>query len=193
MTTVPEQFRYEVSEALVMRPYKTSYGKVVETMVPITMGYPGDFHNVPPAWVYQHDASGLEMVFQFHRNFTDHDLICKVVHPGQYPASGEGASIQFNSDYCIRSVPPYCELVHHGRITVKRAIPRVRLINLMSRACPDAMLKVGISANFNNAWPISIGVTGDISSLLDRLFLYAYCVEQAKRTIRQETPLPLIT
>ena len=190
--TPAERFRDELKQALAVRPYNTPQGEVVTTMVDVLMGYPGGTHNVPPAWVYRHDDSGLEMVFQFYENFTVYDLVCKVINPGQYPTSGEGASVQFNSESCIKSVPPYVALVHRGRVTVGSAIARHQLINLMSTACSQAMRSVGLSAS-PRSWPISLGNTGDVGTLLDRIFLYAYCVEQAKRTIRHERLLPPAT
>ena len=192
MITPAEQFRDEINHALAIRPYRTPQGEVVTTMVDVLMGYPGGSHDVPPAWIYQHDDSGLEMVFQFYENFTDFDLACKVINLGQYPKCGEGASVQFNSDYCVRSVPPYVVLVHRGCVTVRSAIARNKLINMMSLACPQAMRNVGLSVSFSS-WPISIGTTEDVRKLLDRLFLYAYCVEQVKRTVRHESLLPLVT
>jgi len=39
-------------------------------------------------------------------------------------------------------------------------------------------------------WPFRIGSTQDIAELLDTLFVYAYCIEQAKRHLREVTLLP---
>jgi hypothetical protein len=159
--------------------------------VDVFMGSRYGSHSVPPAWLYKHSKGQVEMVFQFYQNFSEYDLICKVSATGNYPTSGEGASVQFNSSHCISGSLSQAELSHHGRVTVGTPVSRNELANLMSIACPGAMQALGISWG-SGSWPVSLGHTGDIPALLDRVFLYAYCVEQAKRTIRSEQILPIV-
>lgn len=189
--TPAERFHNDIGLALSARPYVTTSGVVVVDTVDVFMGSRHGSHSVPPAWLYKHNKGHLEMVFQFYRNFSDYDLICKVTTPGNYPTSGEGASVQLNSNHCITASFAHAELSHHGRVTVKTAISRDDLVNTMSTICPRPMQILGISWG-RNTWPLILGNTGNIPGLLDRLFLYAYCIEQVKHSIRGEQPLPLV-
>ncbi|MCE9575756.1 MAG: hypothetical protein K8W52_21580 [Deltaproteobacteria bacterium] len=153
------------------------------------MGYPGGGHAVDPAWVFAHSGTGLEMVFQFFSNFTEHDLICKVVEAGEYPVSGEGASVQFNAGRCVEPRGDEFALVHHGEVTVGQRVSRQNLVASLSAVCPDAMALAGIIDADPGSWPVTIGATTDVAELIDRLFVFAYCIEQAKRHLREEPAL----
>lgn len=40
------------------------------------------------------------------------------------------------------------------------------------------------------SWPVRIGTSADVPGLLNHQSVFAYCVEQAKRRLRNESPLP---
>jgi len=152
------------------------------------MGHPCGEHEIPPLWVYSRAGNSLEMVFGFYHNFTPDDLICKVIPAGEYPLKGEGASLQFNGDLCTEHVSDAIVLQHSGRITVRSAIKRDDLLASVERDNKNIMQNAG----FTGVWPVRIGSTAAIPALLDRLFLYTYCIEQAKRSFRGKPMLSTI-
>jgi hypothetical protein len=106
---------------------------------------------------------------------------------GQYPTSGQGASIQFNSNFCMVPDSTKVALRHHGRVTITSALSRKRLIDAMEATCSSVMKIVGIPSKPRD-WPFFIGTTDKTHQLIDNIFIYAYCIEQAKRFIRKEVP-----
>lgn len=186
-----ETFRAQFEAALARRPFDTPRGHVPADLIDVFFGAPSRSHSVPPAWLYQRSGSDVEMVFQFYSNFTDHDLICKVVEAGGYPTAGEGASLQFNGRTSFRADGDSIAMRHRGLVTVGAQLSRRHLVELMSASCPAAMgaLEIGAEAA---AWPIELGTLRNIPSLIDRLFLYAYCIEQAKRSHRGDALLPAV-
>lgn len=187
---MPDIFQTSVEAALAKLPYPTPAGRVSPTLTPIHLGFPGGSHEVASAWIYQRAATNLEMVFRFYTNFTPHDLICKVVAAGKYPQSGEGASVQFNAARCVQARGSARQLVHSGETTVKTRLARPRLVETLERVCPREMDLAGIKNGSSKSWPVTIGSTNDIPALLDRVFVFAFCIEQAKRHLRSEPALP---
>lgn len=72
-------------------------------------------------------------------------------------------------------------LRHYGQITAEHAIKRDALQNAIQKV---ASLEWQSLSPGPIGWPIDIGSVADISQLLDRLFLYANCVEKAKTLIK---------
>lgn len=135
-------------------------------------------------WRYLPHQGDLEMYFGFYDNFTPDDIICKVFSSWKELYRGMGASVQFNAGRCM-TVSCLC---HHGDVTVGKRISRSHLVSLIQTICPREMGMAGILGS----WPVTIGDTTNIPRLIDQLFVYAYCIEQAKRYIRGEAPmLPL--
>lgn len=147
-------------------------------------------HGPLDCFVYERLGTSLEMLFAFYPNFTDNDLICKVVARGEAPDT-KGASIQFNGG---RSVVPHpsddLELRHAGSVTVGSAIKRAKLAELINRHASSVLSRFG-DFDAATSWPFRIGTVGDFDALLDRLFDYAFAIEQAKRIVRGEALLVL--
>jgi hypothetical protein len=188
-----EQFRAGFESGLRNLPLETPLGRVLAQRVAINMGYPGGSHEEVAARHYVSSDKRLAMLFGFYSNFTPHDLICKVVPAGTYPEIGDGASVQFNSDRCVREVNGAWTLVHHGDVTVGTRIARATLVDHMLRRAGHVMAMLGVPNEEAIVWPLTLGSLADLSSLIDRVFCYAYCVEQAKRELRSEVPLPELT
>lgn len=155
--------------------------------VDVRFGCPEGTHGDITAAVHRDPGSGLELVVGFIELFTPDDVICKVVPPGDYPRKSEGASIQLNAERCLVAEDRTVKLVHHGRVAAGGTISRARLCEVMSELCPDEMVRAGIADE--DSWPITLGSTADIPALLERLFVYAYCIEQVKRFKRDQPPL----
>ena len=181
-------FRKKIESTLNKRPIKTANGNISKNLIDASMGCPMGGHEIEPLWLYQPKNADVEMLFGFYPNFTPNDLICKIVPPGEYPKAQEGASVQFNADRCIQYRGGDYVLEHHGRITIRYAIARDKLMSAIETICPAAMKK----ARIGGVWPVEIGTASDVSKFADQLFMYAYCVEQGKRQLRGETPLPII-
>lgn len=187
-----ESFRAAIEVALDARPLGTPEGVVRGARRIASFGSPGGMHDSVDAWVYERRGSPLVMWFGFYSNFTPNDLICKVMRAGDTPEPGVGASIQFNGDECVAfGRSSGYALTHHGRVTVGTAVSRQRLAEAMRSADESAAADLGIAGD-TTWWPIRIGETDQIGPLLDRLFRYAYLVEQAKRELREEAPLPVL-
>lgn len=181
-----ERFRSAIEQQLA-RSLTTPLGSIARDRVPVRMGSPGGTHGDLSLWVYARSGTLLEMVVGFFELFTPDDVICKVVPAGEYPRSDEGASLQLNADRCLFDKDDDIALVHHGRVSASGSISRARLIEVMTELCPDEMRTAGIISEAS--WPLELGRLGDLPALFDRLFLYAYCIEQAKRWKRQQPPL----
>jgi hypothetical protein len=178
-------FERQMREYLVELPRRTPGGRVVPQTVAVNLGYPGGSHGETQYWRYTRKSAEFSMLFAFYRNFTPHDLICKVVRNGELPSFGDGASIQLNSDRTITQLSGgHLQLHHHGSVTVVYALKRERLWKLIQTTAPDEAEELGLTGPHD--WPFVLGDTRAPGALLDRLFLYAYCIEQAKRKERQE-------
>jgi len=129
------------------------------------------------------------MLFSFYSNFTEADLICKVVARGESVAPGAGATIQFNGDDCIVVDGARLSLQHSGRVTVKAALGRAKLVEAIRDSAPEADDALG-GLDAAHGWPLRLGSLQDLAALLQRLEVYAFAVEQAKRSIRREPLLP---
>lgn len=123
MATVGAKLRACVQQWLSLPPRQTPHGVIGRQLRSAEFGSKGGGHGELHCWVYQRRDTDLEMLFAFYDNFTPDDLICKVVDAGAGVRPGEGASIQFNADRCVRSVGYRAwELTHHGRVTAGEAI-----------------------------------------------------------------------
>jgi hypothetical protein len=181
-----ERFRSTI-ERWISRGPRTPLGSIAPDKIAVRMGSPGGTHGDLSLWVYARTGTMLEMVVGFFELFTPDDVICKVVPAGEYPRSDEGASLQLNADRCLFLIEDQIALVHHGRVSASGSISRARLVEVMTELCPDEMRAVGIASEVS--WPLELGRLGDLPALFDRLFLYAYCIEQAKRFKRNQSPL----
>jgi hypothetical protein len=128
------------------------------------------------------------MYFAFYRNFTPHDLICKVAEAEEEIRAGSGATLQFNASKTLRGPTP--TLYHHGNTTVGTRMSRRRLIRDMRRLAPVSAASFDLSEW--TTWPVLLGSSDDIDGLLDALFVYAYGIEQVKRNVRGDPRLPPI-
>ena len=181
-----QQFRAAIERRLA-RGLRTPLGTIARDRVPVRMGSPGGTHGDLTLWVYARTGTALEMVVGFFQLFTPDDVICKVVPAGAYPRADEGASLQLNADRCLSWRDGQIVLGHHGRVSAGGSISRARLVGVMTELCPEEMRAAGIASELS--WPLELGRLDDLPALFDRLFLYAYCIEQAKRFKRDQSPL----
>lgn len=182
-------FRMTITNALAQRPLPTRAGEVQLPIREMLFGYRGGSHGFTPCWIYRRTGVDIEMMFGFYNNFTPDDLICKVLAINEEFHDGSGASLQFNGDVSTADEHGSVALSHSGRVTIGSAIGRGNLVEAIRAAAPDAVDALG-GLDGEHGWPLRLGTTSDVSSLLDRLFLYVYAVEQAKRWIREDPPLP---
>lgn len=184
------RFRAIVERALAARPRRTPKGVLVATTRVGKFGSRVGPHEHTTCWVYQRSGTNLELWLGFFSNFTDDDLICKVLSKGEAP--GTGATIQFNGE---KSVEPHraggFALRHSGSVTVGTPVGRAELVELIEAAAPAEAAALG-GLDPASSWPLRIGTTADIDALLDRLFDYAFVIEQAKRAKREEPRLPAL-
>ena len=129
------------------------------------------------------------MLFGFFSNFTPDDLACKAIITDDDVMSGAGATIQFNADRCVNQVDDELILVHSGQVTVGNAIKRADLVSKIRSLAPQADDALG-GLDPEDGWPLRLGGVSDLAALIDRTAVYVYAVEQAKRSIRVEPPLP---
>jgi hypothetical protein len=111
-----------------------------------------------------------------------HGLFTMAYQPDEAAPPGKGASIQFrlNSEVWLSRVRSGILLSHPGQFTRGRGrIARAELAELATDVEPRAAAALGMSAPMR--WPFAIGSTANLAALLDRLFLFTFVVEQAKR------------
>lgn len=186
-------FRRSFQSFLEGRPITTSRGVVLPDSRPTQFGYPGGSHQPNSCCVYRRKSSNTDLLLDFYSNFSTDDLITKVVQAGKTPHKGAGASVQFNMFQCLsKSKDGEICLGHKGVITVKTAISRPALVSLLKEICPSALEHFCIGGDKPGSWPVVLGSTADLPSLLDNLFVYSYAIEQIKRQIRGEVPLPAV-
>lgn len=187
------KFRQELTTWLRQRPRETPVGRIQESTCRLAFGYPSGDHGEVDCWIYRRNPEPLEMYFAFYQNFTDDDLLCKVMPVGGVMRPGEGATIQFNGDECMKaSGTGAVNLWHHGRVTVRHAISRAKLVETITVAAPEGLTYLR-KLDPEQGWPLLIGGLDDPSSLVDQMFIYAYCIEQAKRYLRGEVALPRLS
>lgn len=121
------------------------------------------------------------MLFGFYegRNGRGHDLICKALpSPDDYRPK-VGASLQLNAERTLVDDGDGVELRHHGEVSRPYRIARELLAELIqNHATREARaLDVAFSPN---VWPLPLGSTRAMPRLLDRLFLYCWCIQTAK-------------
>lgn len=182
------RFRAVMERALDARPHRTPRGILLAGTRVARFGTRTGAHEPTMCWVYERRGTDLELWFGFYENFTENDLICKVVAKGSVP-DGEGASIQFNGS---ESVEPHrvggFAFRHNGNVTVGQRVSRADLVQLIEETAPVEAAALG-GFDAKSSWPFRIGTTANLDSLLDRLFEYAFVIEQAKRARRGEPPL----
>ena len=182
-------FRETLTAWLNDRPRNTPAGEILRDMREAQFGYPKGNLGQLSCWVYRNRAKPCQMLLAFYSNFTDDDLICKVMPSGQRVEPGKGATIQFNADNCMSSTKSgRVGLYHNGVITVRHGISRDDLIDAMRKTAPDCEEALG-RLDPHQGWPRCLGTVDDPKHLMDSMFLYAYYVEQAKRYLRGDNPL----
>ena len=191
MTAARNGFQAFLLRELKELPFTCGAGAVRGQQREVQFGFRGGRHQPTPCWVYERSDVTLDLLFGFYENFTDADLITKVVQRGEKPAPGTGASVQFNGDRCVeKTASGGWTLSHHGRVTVGSSIRRDDLVSRIESHAPKAAYLLGPIGGA--AWPIAIGDTDNTSGLLDQLFVYVYAIEQAKRSFREEKPIPTL-
>jgi hypothetical protein len=169
---------------------ETPKGKIVSDQVGVRFGYPGGLHEPTSCWSYQpKGAPDVQMIFDFYKNFSDHDLICKVTRVGEDVRTGAGASIQFNANYFKPDVDGNVVFLHRGLVNAGGSISREALLAGFARLARPAFEELG-GEPFFSSWPIQLGTTAGLDLMVDNIFLYVYAVEQVKREKRGEVPLP---
>lgn len=184
-----KRFRARVTASLSVLPLRTARGSVLRERREANFGFPGGKHESIRCWVYRAHGSAVELLFGFYSNFTADDLLCKSMATGSSLPQGAGATIQFNADRCIDADGEILALHHSGAVTVGSGVGRRRLVEGIYDRAPEAAVALG-GLDVDHGWPFRVGSTGDIPELIDRLAIYAYAVEQAKRSIRGDSPLP---
>lgn len=184
------RFREALTSWLDKPTRTTTDGKILHDMRDLSFGYRGGTHGQIRCWVYSSAVTTVEMCFAFYSNFTIDDLICKVLPVGASTRSGAGATIQFNGDNCMKDLGTGgIFLCHDGLVTVGTRISRNDLVGLITTSALEALARLG-GLPPKGGWPLRLGSTDDFPALVDRVFLYAYCIEQAKRFLRGEDALP---
>lgn len=189
MSAIGTRFRRLIEAALAVRPFQTDHGVVAAETREFDSGYPGGSHEPARCWIYRPHGLGLEMLFGFYSNFTPDDLITKVIPANAEIKKGIGATVQFNADRSVTPDGEHFALHHHGLITVHHAMSREALVNCIREQAPDADRMLG-GLDVVQGWPLRLGSTDRLNDLIDRLFLYCFAVEQAKRSWRGEALLP---
>jgi Domain of unknown function (DUF3883) len=179
------RLKAKVTSCLSGLPFATPRGVVRAEVREARFGTPSGEHGGLHCWVYSAHESHLELIFAFYENFSPDDLICKVLPAGKGLAHGQGATLQFNGNDSPIEEGSDVVLCHHGLVTVGKRIARADLLERIGQHAPSANDALG-----GIAFPFVCGTTANIGALLDRLFVYAYAIEQAKRSIRDEPLLP---
>lgn len=154
-------------------------------------------HESAHLWHYTRKTASHQMLFGFVPYGDDYGLFTAVGEAARTLRPGRGASLQLRvaNPACMSRRGGDLVLCHHGSVTKGRgSLGRARLAELVTSAAPEAAEHFGdLTAG---SWPIEIGSTADMASLLDRLFVYSFALEQAKRLHGQETQdetRPLLT
>lgn len=183
-----EAFRRILETALKSLPQKTALGSIVGTEI-LRLGAPSKTHDEASFWRFESARTSHVLHFGFVNNFTPHDLMSKVSVAKEMPRHGAGASIQFNGDEAICQVEGgHLCLQHHGRVTVTHAIKRSDLIAQLAEVSPETIAHFG--GIDEQHWPLRLGTTADLPTLIDNVFVWSFGVEQAKRSLRNEPLLP---
>ena len=185
----PPSARAVLTRALTPIPLFTDKGEVFARDCPVTIRGRGQI----PCWLYRHADTGLVLCFGFFPNFTDHDLICKVVAEGQEQSDAGSPALQVNAERCFwATANGALEITHHGSVSPEgRPITRGLLLSTMPRVAKRAVGLLGGLEDNRPGWQIRLGDTGHVAALLDRLFAYCLGVEQVKRHVLKEFPLPV--
>jgi hypothetical protein len=164
----------------------TPRGLVIAERRSFKFGSPSGAFEPVEVWTYLRAASRHEMMFGFVPYAGDIGLFCSVgVGPDAF-RSGEGASVQLNlgADHGLVREGRRIQLRHRGNVTLGRgAIKRQLLASLVNSAAPEAAAEIGGLSS--SSWPVTLGTTSFAADLIERLFLYAFALEQAKRLLSQ--------
>lgn len=181
-------FRKHLTDYLEKNDVSSKYGYVAKDKIILDPGFPGGSHGQIECWLFKTFSNNLVMAFGFYANFTADDLFCKVGTLESIVAKGIGASIQFNGSKSISTENDnHFKLIHSGSITVGHSINRDKLAMLINEHCKYVATQFQITNKAS--WPLEIGSTKNINDFIDKLFLYSYAIEQAKRSLRNEKPL----
>lgn len=121
------------------------------------------------------------MLFGFYsgRNRRGNDLICKVLPAIDEYRPKVGASLQLNAERTLFDDGDHVELSHHGDVSRPKRIARELLAELIQSHATREARALGVAFS-PEAWPLSLGSTRALPRLLDRLFLYSWCIQAAK-------------
>ena len=186
------QLRHRLTAFLDHTP-NTEFGTLTALepeQIPV-LGSPVGPHEVPGAWLYAREGSSLAMLVAVYANFSNHDILCLVREAGTLvrgQLERSGPSIQLNGLDSYDEKQGDIVISHHGLVTVSNRIAREDLFAAIRAAAPAVADSLGLRAV--ESWPFEIGSMADPAEFLDRLFEYGYCIEQAKRSLRGDPPLP---
>lgn len=175
-------------ESFVVANPRTLAGEVIPEHVNASFATPGGSFPEATCRSYRHAALGLRMLIGT-RVSTSYALMIRVLGRREEQAPNSGATIQFGLGSFSTSKSRIPSLFHRGIVQVVRnghpgPVPRQELLQT-------------ILTNWNEeaGWyrlrdfKRAIGTTSGLATLLDRLFLYGYLVEQAKRHLRGQQAL----
>lgn len=160
----------------------TPLGRVEKYKEEVILGTPSGPHTpIALPWIYTENDSPRCMIFGFYkgRNGQGNDLICKALQDVNHFKAKVGASLQLNADRNLDDDGEYVRVSHHGVVTRGQTISRDLLAELIQSAAPEQARRLG-TVFAPDSWPFEIGSTRKISQLLDRLYLYVSCVQDAK-------------
>ena len=158
-----------------------------------TFGFRGGMHDTTQYWVFD-VPGGIEVWMAFVANFSENDLFVRVMNAGDEPATGSGASVQFNMNECLLYLEesgPQLWLTHNLRVNAGKSLKREYLLDRMKDLAPEAS---GLIFDWlsDDRKSVHLGGTNDIEDLIQTIFVFAYCVEQVKRDFRGQPPLATI-
>ena len=121
------------------------------------------------------------MLFGFYsgRNRRGHDLICKVLPSLEEYRPKVGASLQLNAERTLEDDGDHVVLFHHGDVSRPRRISHELLAELIQESATREARALDVAFS-PGSWPLQLGSTRAPAYLLDRLFLYAWCIQAAK-------------
>lgn len=162
----------------------TALGRVRTEKRHAQFGFPGGNHHSNLYWVFE-AGDDVEMLLGFNSNFSDNDLFVRVITAGEEIAKGSGATVQFNADRNLHRAQAAVALGHHLHVNPYGTgrMSRMDLLQGMADLAPGAYALVH-SWLAGDAKSVALGSTADPAGLLDRVFTYAYAVEQVKRNAR---------
>lgn len=182
-TTRGRLFR-QIITAHLSRARRTPRGRIVpyDGDEGVVLGTPGGPHTpVETPWLYEEAGSSRCLLFGFYsgRNGRGHDLICKVLPSLEGYRPKVGASLQLNAERTLEDDGDHVRLFHHGDVSRPCRIAHDLLAELIQEYAPREARALGVVFS-PGSWPLQLGSTRTPAHLLDRLFLYAWCIQAAK-------------